>query len=62
MIPDGMGMTDQMEWECHIIPVWYGNVIPDGMAVLTTLFLQAARLVHWTPSFVDRFLRIFLMF
>ena len=33
MIPDGMGMTDQMEWECHIMPVWYGNVIPDGMGM-----------------------------
>ena len=31
VITDGMGMTDQMEWECHIIPVWYGNVIPDGI-------------------------------
>ena len=42
VIPDGMGMSYQMEWECHtyvvwechtrwngnVIPMWYGNVIP----------------------------------
>ena len=47
VIPDGMGMSYQMEWECHtyvvwechtrwngnVIPMWYGNVIPDGMGI-----------------------------
>ena len=47
VIPDGMGMSYQMEWECHtyvvweshtrwngnVIPMWYGNLIPDGMGM-----------------------------
>ena len=53
VIPDGMGMSYQMEWECHtrwngnVIPMWYGNVIPDGMGMSYQVEWKCHTYVVW---------------
>ena len=42
-----MGMTDHMEWECHIIPVWYENVIPDGMGMSYLCGMAMSYQMEW---------------
>ena len=61
VIPDGMGIPYQMEWECHnyvvwecdtrwngnVIPMWYGNVIPDGITMSYRCGMKMSYQMEW---------------
>ena len=53
VIPDGMEMSYQMEWECHTYVVWKchtrwnGNVIPDGMGMSYLCGMEMSYQMQW---------------